>query len=71
MSAPSYGAFAVRAPDGAIAGYVHHGPVGPRRYRAVSSTAQDVPLRRTAFESHREAALALIAHHEAHAMCFA
>jgi hypothetical protein len=67
VSAPSYGAFAVRTPDGTVVGYVHHDRVSAKRYRAVSRTAPDVPLRRVAYVSHTEAATAIVAHHYAHA----
>jgi hypothetical protein len=69
VSAPSYGAFAVRTPDGTVVGYVHHDLLSTRRYRAVSRTAADVPLRRVAYVTHTDAALALMAHHYTHATC--
>jgi hypothetical protein len=67
MSAPSYGAFPVRTPNGTVVGYVHHGPVSAERYRAVPRTAVEVPLRRAVYPSHIEAAAALVAHHYTYA----
>jgi hypothetical protein len=67
MVAPSYGAFPVRVPDGAVVGYVHHDSSVRNRYRAVSRTARQVPLPRESFPTHTAAASALMAHHYKHA----
>jgi hypothetical protein len=69
MSVPSYGAYPVRTPNGTVVGYVHHDHGREQRYRAVSRTASDVPLRRRGFSSHDDAAVALMCHHYTHASC--
>jgi hypothetical protein len=67
MAAPSYGAFAVRVPSGTVVGYVHHDDDGAHRYRAVSRTAGQVPLRRESYPTHTAAASALMVHHYTYA----